>query len=336
MSYKFSPVLRLTAWYVLIIMIVSIMFSAIIYQLTVSQIRASLPQRARMFQEFDLRGWPQFDERISEYLENKYQQATERLRLCLVILNLVVLGGSTLASYYLAKRTLRPIEQALDEQRKFTADASHELRTPLTAMKTEIEVGLLNRNSDEHARILKSNLEEIAKLEALSTSLLKLARHETERQEVTMSVIEFEPIMHEASQRVQSFADKKKIVLAESDIRGTVLGDQASLVDLFVILLDNAIKYSPEKSEIRIQGAWAKSHTAVTVSDQGLGIPATDLPNVFRRFYRSDVSRSKNKTEGYGLGLSIAQQIVERHNGTISIASQEGKGTTVTVTLLRK
>jgi signal transduction histidine kinase len=336
MNYKFSPILRLTAWYVLIIMIVSIMFSTIIYQLTISQIRSSLPPRARMFQEFDDRGWPQFDERISEYLENKYQLATQRLRLWLVILNSVVLGGSSLASYYLAKRTLRPIEQALDEQRKFTADASHELRTPLTAMKTEIEVGLLNSNSDGHARILRSNLEEIAKLEALSTSLLKLARHETERQEVKMSVIEFEPVMRESFQRVQAFADKKKIVLAESDMSGTVLGDHASLTDLFVILLDNAIKYSPEKSELRVRGAWAKSHVAVTVSDQGIGIPAADLTNVFRRFYRSDVSRSKDKIDGYGLGLSIAQQIVERHNGTISIASQEGKGTTATVTLLRK
>jgi signal transduction histidine kinase len=113
-----------------------------------------------------------------------------------------------------------------------------------------------------------------------------------------------------------------------------VSGDFWSLVELFAILLDNAVKYSPEGSAVTVSGGHEKDRRlTVSVSDQGVGIAAADLPHIFDRFYQADRSRSKDHSTGYGLGLSIAQKIVELHQGSIEVSSQLGHGTVFTVTL---
>ncbi|MBI3573010.1 MAG: HAMP domain-containing histidine kinase [Candidatus Kerfeldbacteria bacterium] len=332
MKIHLSPVMRLTVWYVLIIMILSLMFSTIIYQITIRHIQETLPTRPLFFQGLGSNFLPNLDDRWSSIIESRYEQVAARLRWSLVILNGVVLVGSSLASYFLAKRTLRPIEEALDDQRKFTADASHELRTPLTAMKTEIEVAL-HGDGKSHIGILKSNLEEIKKLENLSASLLTLARHEDERRHTPLVPIGLASVAESVMKRVGPLAEAKTLNIVQHGLSGELMGDHGSLVDLFVILIDNAIKYSPPKSTVEFRAVAARRHVVVKVADHGQGIEAADLPHVFDRFYRADESRSKKSQDGYGLGLSIAKHIVERHHGTIALASKLGEGTTVTVTL---
>lgn len=330
-----SPVVRLTVWYVLIIMVISIAFSSVIYRMTAQQVRAGLPPRERFFLDYGDQFGPPYDQRVADLFEQRYEYVTAHLRNVLILLNLSVLAGATLASYFLAKRTLRPIENALSEQRTFTADASHELRTPLAAMKTEIEVALHGSDPESHAKTLASNLEEISKLEHLSTSLLSLARHEDESRNVPFAPVHLDQVIAAAQSRVDALATKKHIAISVDGVSGMVLGDLQTLTDLFVILLDNAVKYSPEKTIIAIHGAWSKRHASIAIADHGVGIPSADLPHVFKRFYRSDASRSKADADGYGLGLSIAKQIVDRHHGTITIDSAEHHGTTVHLILPR-
>lgn len=333
MIFPRSPVLRLTLWYVLIIMVISIMFSAIIYELTMNHVRANYPPQPHYIDEYGEDFPFIIDDRVSRYFQDRYDEVARRLKISLSILNAVVLGGASLASYSLAKRTLRPIETALDEQRQFTADASHELRTPLAAMRTEIEVSLKDPRQSDRRELLKSNLEEIGRLDALAGSLLKLARHETEQREANFTALAIETLLVEAVNRVLPLADEKHMAIERDGTDANVRGDRPSLVDVFVIILENAVKYSRAKSPVGIRTFSSKDGVTVAVTDQGIGIPAADLPHVFQRFYRVDSSRTKGTAAGFGLGLAIAKQIVERHGGSITIESELGKGTAVQVWL---
>src|SRR5258706_260732 len=132
---------------------------------------------------------------------------------------------------------------------------------------------------------------------------------------------------------ISSLARKKNINIS-TNISEThyIMGDEKNLVELFVILLDNAIKYSPQKKNVSIASKRIDGKVVIAVEDAGIGIKREDIPHIFDRFYRVDESRTKQKTPGYGLGLSIAKRIVDMHKGTISVESEVGHGTVFTVT----
>ena len=111
------------------------------------------------------------------------------------------------------------------------------------------------------------------------------------------------------------------------------MGDQNKLIDLLVILLDNAVKYSPEASEVKVSIQRRGKQSEVSVSDSGRGIKKADLSNIFERFYRADQSRNKQEAAGYGLGLAIAKKIADQHHGVISVRSAVGKGSVFTLRL---
>lgn len=333
MNFARSPILRLTAWYVLIIMVISIMFSTIIYRLTLNQVRNSLPGRDRFTTQFGQQFGLPIDQRWVEIFEERYQDVVTRLRLELLALNAFVLVGASVTSYFLAKRTLRPIEQSLEDQRHFTADASHELRTPLAAMKAEIEVALKGQAAGEHRRVLSSNLEEIQKLERLAGSLLHLARHDVDEAAVALEPVELAVVVTEAVERVQPMAKQKRQKIIHDHVASRVYGDQTKLTELLVILLDNAIKYSHDEGVIVVTTQTNNKYVTIKVVDQGVGIAADDVPHIFNRFYRADSSRTGSGADGYGLGLAIAKRIVELHRGSIFATSELGQGTTVSVML---
>jgi len=238
----------------------------------------------------------------------------------------------------LAGRTLKPIENMVDEQKRFVSDASHELRTPLTAMRTEVEVALRDKDFDTpYARdVLTSNLEEIDKLQQLSDSLLILGRYQNTASKSNFAEVSLSNVVEEARQNVKTLANHKDIEIQGTIDDISVEADSDSLAKLLTILLDNAIKYSHQNGKIIVRAYPVKNKVAVSVQDFGAGIRAGDLPYIFKRFYRAEASRTKTKVEGYGLGLSIAKTIVDMHNGTIDVESIPDKGTTFTVTLPRK
>lgn len=323
--------LKLTLFYVLIIMIISFIFSISLYQLSVREISRGLGPEAKIFRFLE-------KQNLSSDLEifrlTQIKESKDHIKLNLIYFNLLILVLSSFACYFLAKSTLQPIRDAMLAQIRFTADASHELRTPLAAMKTEIEVLLRDKNINLNKlkKLLKSNLEEIDKLEKLSASLLKLARLDKKPQNNFEKISISEPIIT-AYEKVATLAKNKSISFKNKLKEFEVLADKQSLTDLFVIILDNSIKYTHKKSNIYIETSKIKQRVVVKIKDSGIGINETDLPHIFERFYRADNSRSKGNTPGFGLGLSIAKEIVDLHKGTIEVKSEINKGTEFIISL---
>jgi signal transduction histidine kinase len=331
--------LKLTGFYILIVMIISVAFSIAIYRISSTELGRGLVRQSRFLREMpnnDNEFQPPDDfERIRN---EQLNESSHRLEVNLIYFNLLILILASVASYFFARRTLRPIENSMEAQNRFTADASHELRTPLTAIRTEIEVNLRDKklNLSEAKNLLKSNLEEIGKLETLSGALLKIARYQ-DGPKGSFEKVSLEEVLVESYEKVQSLAEKESIKF-ENDFQNLYInGDKEALVELFVVLLDNAIKYSPKRSKVFIDIAKDKHMAKVKIKDKGIGIKASDLPHIFDRFYRADSSRCKEQVQGYGLGLSLAKQIVELHNGKITATSRPGKGSefVVSFTLLK-
>lgn len=331
-----STYIKLTIFYVLIVMTISISFSIAIYNISSKELNYGLnrqTQALRDVQNFDLFGGQNQSPVLENIRNNQLEKSNNTLKNNLIYFNLIILGLSTIISYLLAKKTLRPIEEAMESQSRFTADASHELRTPLTAMRTEIEVGLREKklNLESAKKLLKSNLEETEKLENLSNALLKLSRFENNN--INFENVDLEDIISEAYQRLEKTAQIKEIEFENNLQSIKVEGDRASLIELFAIFLDNAIKYSYKKSKVYITMRKADKFSSVEIRDEGIGIKESDKPYIFNRFYRADPSRSKVYTSGYGLGLSIAQKILDLHNGHIKIKSSSGRGSSFTIYL---
>jgi signal transduction histidine kinase len=261
--------------------------------------------------------------------------ARTRLTLTLILINVGIFGIAGLAGYFLAGRTLNPIKEMVDDQNRFITDASHELRTPLTSLKTSIEVGLRNKNIslDQAKKLIESNLEDVEYLRVLSDGLIRLAQYQKPNGSMIFEKVAVKDIVDSAIGKVKAIAFENKIKINSKIENLEMAGDKKSLTELLVILLDNAIKYSTQNLPVKIIANRTDNKIVIAVSDKGIGIDEKDSPHIFERFYRADMSRSKKDVSGYGLGLSIAKQIVEIHKGTIAVKSEKGKGTTFTVTL---
>jgi two-component system sensor histidine kinase CiaH len=246
-----------------------------------------------------------------------------------------VLIVTAIVAYLLAKRTLRPIERAHNQQTRFTADVSHELRTPLTALKMDTEVTLLDKKANVALlrQTLEGNLDEARRMETLVNNLLQLSSLEANQIRGEFSRINIREVAKDAIRVVEKLAATKKITIEHTLKDGFVAGDTASLTQLIVILLDNAIKYSPPGSTVRITSTSRALNATIVIEDEGPGIPAEALPHVFDRFYRADKNRDENAIRGFGLGLSLAKLIADLHAGEIVITSLAGKGTQVLVRL---
>lgn len=334
MNLFHSARLKLTLWYLLIIMFISAVFSLIIYR----SVTAELERRfgfveQRMHQQM-MRYHFQAPPKLT-FVSEHLIAAKKRVLLILLYANGMILGVAGGASYFLSGRTLKPIEESMEEQERFVSDASHELRTPITALKTSIEVALRNKRltAKEAKEVLKESLEEVDSLEMLTSSLLSLARTSKPEDYSIFELTDLREVVESALKKVKAMAKNKNLKI-ERNIESVVLtGDREGLEKLAVILLDNAIKYTPRGGKIWVEVGQEHKNAVLKVSDSGVGIAEKNLPHIFDRFYRVEPSRSKSKTPGYGLGLSIAKKIVERHKGKIGVKSQVGKGTTFTVRL---
>jgi two-component system, OmpR family, sensor histidine kinase CiaH len=326
-----SARIKLTAWYLLIIMVISGAFSIAVYNALTSELdRIERTQQFRIEHENREFG---LNRPIPPYIDPIIiNEAKNRVALFLGLLDLVILGVSALAGYWLAGKTLKPIQVMVKDQNRFIADASHELRTPLTALKAEIEVSLRDKKLTlwEAQHILSSNLEEVNKLQNLADSLIKLTQYNGKKQTVN-EIVNLPEIMCEATNRVTKLAKLKKITITQKVAAITLVGDAQSLTELIVILLDNAIKYSPNGTTVKLRATATDKNVTIAVVDQGIGIETKNIPHLFDRFYRVDKSRTKDAVDGYGLGLSIAKQIAEDHAGSIQVASKPNNGSTFTI-----
>lgn len=323
-----SATLRLTAWYVLLLMVLSVLFSLILFHMASGEFNRALAPReqgeVRIFID---------NPTVDAFRQQRIDDSNARLLGGLVLFNLGVLVGGTALSYVLARRTLRPIEDAHNAQVRFASDAAHELRTPLAVMQTEMEVGLRDTKAtkSEHAAILKSSLEEVERLRSLTDRLLLLAS----QQELPAEHVNLEEVTMEAIAHSVALAQAKNIAVENAVDSAQLRAHFDSVVTVLGIILDNAIKYSPVKTQITVTSQTSDKWVEISVSDQGPGIAADEQQKIFDRFYRVDPSRSSENVPGHGLGLSLAKRLVHEMHGEIAVVSDSGKGATFTVRLPR-
>ena len=258
-------------------------------------------------------------------------------RLMWIILTGQVVGMLVIipAGYYLAKRALVPIQGAWGKQQQFVADASHELRTPLAVIKSNAELLLRHpqHTVEEEAIRITNVLRETIRMSKMVSTLFTLARADANQIELQVAPLVLNEIMTHVAEQFQPLAAMKNItlqVIMKDEIE--LIGDKERLHQLFVILLDNGIKYTGSGGYITVVCDKQSSLAFIKVMDTGCGIEATDLPKIFDRFFRGDKVRSRD-AGGAGLGLAIAHWIIEKHGGKIWVTSEVGIGTQFYITL---
>jgi two-component system OmpR family sensor kinase len=228
-------------------------------------------------------------------------------------------------------QTLERLEALFTSQQRLLADVSHELRTPLTVIKGNVDLMRRMRSLDEES--LRSIDQESGRLTRLVGGLLLLAQAESGKLTLSMKRVELDLLLTEVFQEMSILAGSKVHLRLNEIDQAYVNGDRDRLKQVFINLVANAIQYTPQGGEVFLSLERIGEQARVVVRDTGPGIPAEDLPHIFERFYRAEKSRTRRESTGFGLGLSIANWIVERHGGKIEVNSQEKDGTTFAIWL---
>jgi signal transduction histidine kinase len=258
-------------------------------------------------------------------------QLFRSLLLILIAIGILFLGIAIYMSVVMSKRAMIPISGAFTRQREFVADASHELRTPLSVLLSSIdavEMTIEPQQRDMVEKILSNMRQEVRRMTHLVSDLLTLARSDSNTIQLSPETFDFRPQAETAIESVRPLAVSKQIKLHLNTLGSLItVGDPQRLSQLLYILLDNAIKYTPQGGEVKLSLSIVGQQLCISVQDTGIGIRPEDYQRIFERFYRSDKSRSR-QMGGHGLGLSIAKWIVDTHKGTIKVSSELGKGST--------
>jgi signal transduction histidine kinase len=260
----------------------------------------------------------------------------EKATMIMAVLGLLALIIATIVGHLLSGKAMVPLKAAYEKQRQFAADASHELRTPLAVVMASAD--LLQNDPSIKSPFLKQVIEdvrdEVKKMTKLVSDLLVVARSDNKALKLKPSKFDMGGVTAQVARLMQPLAEQKQITLvAEKMPKVLVQADEQKIRQLVLILVDNALKYTPEGGKVTVEFRKAeKGRICLAVSDTGIGISKEDQEKVFDRFYRVDKARSR-EMGGNGLGLAIAQEIVNLHQGKISIQSELGKGTTFLVEL---
>jgi len=230
---------------------------------------------------------------------------------------------------------LQRIQSAFEQMKQFTADASHDLRTPVALIQTRAEIALRKPRTDEEYReALNEIFGETQRLSGLIENLLLLARTDIGSEGLRLRRIDLCDIARDAGAQGKTLAESRHIGWSQAvpEFSLWIGGDAGALRRLFLILIDNAIKYTPEHGSVAVRVGNSDGKALVEVTDNGIGIADSDLPHIFDRFYRADSARSRD-SGGFGLGLSIGQWIAKAHQGTITVKSALGQGSSFQVWL---
>ena len=251
----------------------------------------------------------------------------------LLVVMLVGAAGSLVVAaaggWFLAGKSLVPLRIAFDRQHAFVAHASHELRTPLAVIRANAE--FLQAGLPESTE-LADIVSETDRLSALVDALLALARGEG-ADRLQRDLFDLGTVVSGSVEAMNPLAEERQVDLSTSAEHGVhVQGDREQLRQLIVILVDNALRYTPAGGMVEVEVARSADMATVTVRDTGIGIDEDALTRVFDRFYRADEARNRD-SGGAGLGLAIARQLVEEHGGRITVESAPGRGSTFTVRL---
>lgn len=226
------------------------------------------------------------------------------------------------------------LETSFRQIRQFSSDASHELRTPLTVMKGETELALRRpREAKDYTVVLESNLEEIDRMTRIVDELLFLSRADMGQVKMERLPVRLESLLEDVHRQASLLGQERNVQVVLGLVSpATVMGDELRLRELFLNLLDNAVKYSKPGGSVDIALRAESAQATISIVDHGIGIAREDQEKIFDRFYRTDDARTHAK-KGTGLGLAICAWIADFHHGRIEVESEIGKGSTFTVTL---
>ncbi len=228
---------------------------------------------------------------------------------------------------------LAKIEDAFDRLSRFSADIAHELKAPIMNITSSTEIKLSRtRTIDDYREALHSNLEEMRRIAQIVESLLFVARSESPDQNLKTESLNLRQMVEKLVEFYQGLADEKNVrLVADINENLYVIAERTLLERAISNLLSNAIKYSPENGRVIVGAHQTADKLILTVTDQGAGIPAEDLPFIFDRFYRGRTELTKGPTPGHGLGLTIVQSVMRLHKGHCKISTRVGSGTTVSL-----
>lgn len=260
-------------------------------------------------------------------LEDRYASLIGVFAAAALAALLLVAGGG----YILVRQSTAPVERSMEQMRRFMADAAHELRTPITILRTRVEVALGQaREAGADAATLHAVERESERLGAVVGDLLTLARADAGERPVTRESIYLDDLVSDAVLGMRTLADRHQVAVQIGLFEeARITGDPILVRRLLLILLDNAVKFTPAGGRVGVDVRGSDGRQLVVITDTGPGIPPESLPHVFERFYRGE--RARQETDGAGLGLAIARWIADLHGATIELHSTPGTGTRVTV-----
>lgn len=268
-------------------------------------------------------------------------QTLEQLHALLVLL--LIVGAitvliSALGGFILSGRALLPARLAYARQQRFIGDVSHELRTPLTLLRADAEMLLRGRARlpEDDAELLDDIVDETARLAALTTSLLTLARLDSSSRLPDREALDLGEVAANVARRTAAFANERQVTVRATAQEGLLVSGVRDLIDqAALILVDNAIKYNTPGGHVDVHAERRGERVALIVSDDGAGVAPEHLEHLGERFYRPDKARARQSGQdgGAGLGISIARSVAALHQGTLTFASAPGQGMTATLEL---
>ncbi len=316
-----GAVLRLTAYYTFSVFCILVTFSFLVYGLF-------LFGTEHEFLEQELLYTTEFEKEETAV----FKEIQEDLFDVLVVSDLIFLFISIITAYVLARRTLAPLSVSYQLQRRFVADAAHELRTPLAVMKAGSELLLQQeRGTDQYKKFIGESLEEVNRLIALSNDLLFLAQNK-EVQKGNQAEFSLSDVCMGQTTSILPYAEKKGISVSHTIAPAVLLnGRMSDMARLVLNLLKNAVDYNTRGGSVSVTLSKDGSQAVLVIQDTGIGMSEKDLSHIFDRFYKADSSRTQTNETGSGLGLSIVNEILLEHKGTVAVESKQGIGTTFTL-----
>lgn len=322
-----NSVTKLTIYYVLLITILCLSVSTVIYiNLVKNTTELFQQEQTRIEKKFgtdDIR----YIRRV-HFVEEGIGNIQTKAIINLLTLNAFIISIMGVLSYFLAKKTIQPIEENIRRQKDFISNVSHELKTPLTALKTTFEIDLKSTNSQtkisDLKETLKSGIEEVDKMNKLIDGFLKISMLGSKKISLKYENKSLDSIIEEIIKRYDHPIKNKNLKVFTHIENVYVYTDIFLLSELITIIIENAIKFNSTNGEIMIKAYSEGRYDFISIKDTGIGIKNENLVKIFERFYKEDESRVKG--DGYGIGLSLAKEIAEILKGHISIKTEEGKG----------
>jgi two-component system, OmpR family, sensor histidine kinase CiaH len=316
---------KLTISYVVVLSIVCISFSMALYSVSVNSLGRSL--RRPLPPGFQIR-------MMEEWREQRYEDAKMDLSRQLIFLNLLLIGASSVAAYFLAKKHIQPLEESYARQKDFTSSAAHDLKTPLAAMLIDADLALRSKKATvaELKQALESGREEIIRLDSHINRLLTVAMIEGGGEDVIQNSFNLPQVVRDSVERNSALLKLHKMPVEFANsfpADQLVLGDAQIARRVLDEVLTNCIKYGKSEHGIKIDIEVKAKNVTLIIQDFGAGILLKDLPRVRDKFFRADKARTRSDQSGNGFGLSIVDQSMKQMGGSMDIDSAAGKGTIV-------